>query len=85
MQADVVIAGGGIGGAVLAGIAWARRQARVVLRSTAPPKWLRPEILWPATIEVLFSLAPQQGLGTVGHAVTAERSAFTTARSLFNW
>jgi hypothetical protein len=27
MQADGVIAGGGIGGAVLAGIAWARRQA----------------------------------------------------------
>ena len=61
MQADVVIAGGGIGGAVLAELLGRGGKRVVVLeRSTAPPNWLRPEILWPATIEVLFSLAPRQ-------------------------
>ena len=61
MQADVVIAGGGIGGTVLAELLGRGGKRVVVLeRSTAPPKWLRPEILWPATIEVLFSLAPRQ-------------------------
>ncbi len=61
MQADVVIAGGGIGGAVLAELL-GRRGGRVVVleRATAPPSWLRPEILWPATVEVLFSLAPRK-------------------------
>jgi len=60
MQADVVIAGGGIGGAVLAELLSRGRKRVVVLeRSTAPPNWLRPEILWPATVEVLFSLGPR--------------------------
>jgi 2-polyprenyl-6-methoxyphenol hydroxylase-like FAD-dependent oxidoreductase len=61
MQADVVIAGGGIGGAVLAELLGRGGKRVVVLeRSTAPPNWLRPEILWPATVEVLFSLAPRR-------------------------
>lgn len=61
MQADVVIAGGGIGGAVLAELLGRGGKRVVVLeRSTVPPTWLRPEILWPATVEVLFSLAPRQ-------------------------
>jgi len=61
MQADVVIAGGGIGGAVLAELLGRGGKRVVVLeRSTAPPVWLRPEILWPATVQVLFSLAPQK-------------------------
>jgi 2-polyprenyl-6-methoxyphenol hydroxylase-like FAD-dependent oxidoreductase len=61
MQADVVIAGGGIGGAVLAGLLGRGGKRVVVLeRSTAPPNWLRPEILWPASVEVLFSLAPRR-------------------------
>lgn len=61
MQADVVIAGGGIGGAVLAELLDRGGKRVIVLeRSSAPPKWLRPEILWPATVEVLFSLAPRQ-------------------------
>ena len=61
MQADVIIAGGGIGGAVLAQLLSRGGQRVIVLeRSAAPPNWLRPEILWPATIEVLFSLAPQK-------------------------
>jgi len=61
MKADVVIAGGGIGGAVLAEMLGRGGKRVVVLeRSTASPNWLRPEILWPATVEVLFSLAPRQ-------------------------
>jgi len=53
MQADVIIAGGGIGGAVLAQLLSRGGQRVIVLeRSAAPPNWLRPEILWPATIEV---------------------------------
>jgi 2-polyprenyl-6-methoxyphenol hydroxylase-like FAD-dependent oxidoreductase len=61
MQADVVIAGGGIGGAVLAELLGRGGKRVIVLeRSTAPPSWLRPEILWPATVEVLFSLTPRQ-------------------------
>jgi 2-polyprenyl-6-methoxyphenol hydroxylase-like FAD-dependent oxidoreductase len=60
MQADVVIAGGGSGGAVLAELLGRGGKRVVVLeRSTASPNWLRPEILWPATVEVLFSLAPR--------------------------
>jgi len=61
MQADVVIAGGGIGGAMLAELLGRGGKRVIVLeRSVAPPNWLRPEILWPATAEVLFSLAPQK-------------------------
>jgi 2-polyprenyl-6-methoxyphenol hydroxylase-like FAD-dependent oxidoreductase len=61
MRADVVIAGGGIGGAVLAELLGRGGKRVVVLeRSTVPPNWLRPEILWPATVKVLFSLAPRQ-------------------------
>jgi 2-polyprenyl-6-methoxyphenol hydroxylase-like FAD-dependent oxidoreductase len=60
MQADVVIAGGGIGVAVLAELLGRGGKHVIVLeRSSAPPNWLRPEILWPATVEVLFSLAPR--------------------------
>jgi 2-polyprenyl-6-methoxyphenol hydroxylase-like FAD-dependent oxidoreductase len=60
MQADVVIAGGGIGGAVLAELLGRGGRHVVVLeRSTASPNWLRPEILWPAIVKVLFSLAPR--------------------------
>ena len=61
MQADMVIAGGGIGGALLAELLGRGGKRVIVLeRSTASPNWLRPEILWPATAEVLCSLAPQQ-------------------------
>jgi len=61
MQADVVIVGGGIGGAVLAELLGRGGKRVIVLeRSLGPPAWLRPEILWPATVEVLFSLAPRR-------------------------
>ncbi len=66
MRYDVLIAGGGIGGGVLAQLL-AREGKRVVVleRSVAPPKWLRPEILWPSTTKLLLSLAPR---GTWEHA-----------------
>lgn len=61
MPADFAIVGGGIGGAVLAQLL-ARGGKRVVVleRSLGPAGPIRPEILWPATIETLFSLAPRE-------------------------
>jgi len=68
MRYDVLIAGGGIGGGVLAQLlARGGKRVAVLERSVAPPKWLRPEILWPATQEILLSLAPRE---------TWERAAF---------
>ena len=61
MRYDVLIAGGGIGGGVLAQLlARGGKRVAVLERSVAPPKWLRPEILWPATVKVLCSLAPRE-------------------------
>ncbi|MCI0353685.1 MAG: NAD(P)-binding protein, partial [Acidobacteria bacterium] len=49
MDADFVIVGGGIGGTVLAELLGRGGKRVVVLeKSTAPPSWLRPEVLWPA-------------------------------------
>ncbi len=61
MDADFVIVGGGIGGTVLAELLGRGGKRVVVLeKSTAPPPWLRPEVLWPATMKILFALVPQQ-------------------------
>ena len=61
MRADFVVAGGGIGGSVLAELL-ARGGKRVVVleRSLAPPAWTRPEILWPATADFLATLHPRE-------------------------
>ena len=60
MDADFLVVGGGIGGAVLAELLGrGGRKVLVLEKSAAPPQWVRPEILWPATIEVLFSLSPR--------------------------
>lgn len=60
MTADLVIVGGGIGGAVLAELLGrAGRKVVVLEKATGPPPWTRPEILWPATVERLFSLHPR--------------------------
>ena len=63
MDADFVVVGGGIGGTVLAELL-GRGGKRVLLleRSATPPNWVRPEILWPAAAEVLFSLIPRVSL-----------------------
>jgi 2-polyprenyl-6-methoxyphenol hydroxylase-like FAD-dependent oxidoreductase len=61
MTPDFVVVGGGIGGAVLAELLGRGGKQIVVLeRSFAPPPWVRPELLWPATMEVLFSLSPRE-------------------------
>jgi 2-polyprenyl-6-methoxyphenol hydroxylase-like FAD-dependent oxidoreductase len=61
LNADVLIVGGGIGGTVLAELL-ARRGKKVVVleKGTGPPPWTRPEGLWPATAQLLFTLAPRQ-------------------------
>ena len=60
MDLDFVIVGGGIGGAVLAALLGeAGKRVVVVEKAIASPAWTRPEILWPATIEMLFSLLPR--------------------------
>jgi 2-polyprenyl-6-methoxyphenol hydroxylase-like FAD-dependent oxidoreductase len=58
---DFVVAGGGIGGAVLAELL-ARGGTRVVVleRNHEPPTWTRPEIFWPATAEFLSKIAPRE-------------------------
>jgi 2-polyprenyl-6-methoxyphenol hydroxylase-like FAD-dependent oxidoreductase len=56
---DFLIVGGGIGGAVLANLL-GRSGKRVVVveKSRASAPQMRPEILWPATVQVLRSLLP---------------------------
>ena len=61
MATDFLIVGGGIGGLVLAELLGRGGKRVVVLeRSTAPPPWSRPEILWPATFELLCTLLPRE-------------------------
>ena len=57
MKTDVLIAGGGIGGAVLAALlVRGGRKVIILERSTQPPPFLRPEILWPAAVQTLCGL-----------------------------
>jgi 2-polyprenyl-6-methoxyphenol hydroxylase-like FAD-dependent oxidoreductase len=56
---DFLIVGGGIGGAVLANLLGRRGKRVLVLeKSWKPAPQNRPEILWPATVEVLRTLIP---------------------------
>ncbi|MCI0357223.1 MAG: FAD-dependent monooxygenase [Planctomycetaceae bacterium] len=60
LPTDFLIVGGGIGGLVLAELVGRGGKRVVVLeRSAGPPPWNRPEVLWPATIELLSSLVPE--------------------------
>jgi 2-polyprenyl-6-methoxyphenol hydroxylase-like FAD-dependent oxidoreductase len=59
MPVDFLIVGGGIGGAVLANLLGRHGKRVLVLeRKRTPVGVPRPEILWPATVEVLRSLLP---------------------------
>jgi 2-polyprenyl-6-methoxyphenol hydroxylase-like FAD-dependent oxidoreductase len=59
MSTDFLIVGGGIGGAVLGELlARGGKKVLVVERSLKPPAWIRPEILWPATVERVRPLLP---------------------------
>src|SRR5262245_15812598 len=58
--AEFVVCGGGIGGAVLAEqLARGGRRVVVLERNLQPPTFLRPEILWPASIDHLTTLRPR--------------------------
>lgn len=60
MSIDFLIIGGGIGGATLANLLVRRGKRVVVLeksRTTTPQA--RPEVLWPATVQILRCLLPQ--------------------------
>jgi 2-polyprenyl-6-methoxyphenol hydroxylase-like FAD-dependent oxidoreductase len=59
MAIDFLIVGGGIGGAVLANLL-SRRGKRVLVleKGRTPVPQARPEVLWPATAEVLRTLIP---------------------------
>jgi 2-polyprenyl-6-methoxyphenol hydroxylase-like FAD-dependent oxidoreductase len=59
-EIDFVIVGGGIGGAVLAEqLGRAGKNVLVLEKRAGPPDWVWPELLWPATTDVLFSLMPK--------------------------
>jgi 2-polyprenyl-6-methoxyphenol hydroxylase-like FAD-dependent oxidoreductase len=59
MALDFLVVGGGIGGAVLANLLGRRGKRVLVLdRNRTPIQQDRPEILWPATVEVLRTLIP---------------------------
>jgi 2-polyprenyl-6-methoxyphenol hydroxylase-like FAD-dependent oxidoreductase len=60
MAFDFLIVGGGIGGAVLANLLGRRgKRVLVVEKGRAPAPQNRPEILWPATVDVLRTLIPK--------------------------
>lgn len=60
MDYEFVVAGGGIGGAVLAELLGrAAKRVLVLERNAAPLAWVRPEVLWPTTAQFLFSLQPR--------------------------
>ena len=65
MDAEFLVVGGGLGGGVLAGLlAKAGRRILVLERNPGKTPLVRPEILWPATVEILASLLPEGALAT---------------------
>jgi 2-polyprenyl-6-methoxyphenol hydroxylase-like FAD-dependent oxidoreductase len=76
MHFDVVIVGAGIGGAVLA-LDLGRRGWRVALveRESAPPRLVRPEILWGATLRALESYGVAEAIRKTA-SVQIEEIAF---------
>ena len=58
-QTDVLIAGGGIGGAVLAALlVHGGKRVTIIERAKGPPPFLRPEVLWPAAVRTLEGIRP---------------------------
>jgi 2-polyprenyl-6-methoxyphenol hydroxylase-like FAD-dependent oxidoreductase len=76
MRFDVVIVGAGIGGAVLA-LDLGRRGWRVALveREVTPPRLVRPEILWGATLHALEPYGVAEAIGRTA-SVQIEEIAF---------
>ena len=63
MPPDFIVAGGGLGGAVLASLlARGGKRVLVIERDARPRALVRPEVLWPATMDVLSSLVPAEKL-----------------------
>ena len=61
MSHDILIVGGGIGGAVLANLlARGGKRVAVLEKNLVPPPIARPEILWPHTVQFLRTLIPEQ-------------------------
>jgi 2-polyprenyl-6-methoxyphenol hydroxylase-like FAD-dependent oxidoreductase len=61
MKIDFLIAGGGIGGAVLANLLGRQgKQVLVLEKEIAPMPLVRPEVLWPTTVERLRALIPRE-------------------------
>ena len=59
MSHDILIVGGGIGGAVLANLlARGGKRVAVLEKNLVPPPIARPEILWPHTVQFLRTLIP---------------------------
>lgn len=57
MESEFLVVGGGLGGGVLAGLlAKAGRRVTVLERNAGKVPIVRPEVLWPATVELLDSL-----------------------------
>jgi 2-polyprenyl-6-methoxyphenol hydroxylase-like FAD-dependent oxidoreductase len=60
---DFLIVGAGIGGAVLANLlSRAGKRVLVLEREATPPPIVRPEVLWPATVQFLETILPREVL-----------------------
>jgi 2-polyprenyl-6-methoxyphenol hydroxylase-like FAD-dependent oxidoreductase len=63
MDPEFLIVGGGLGGGVLAGfLGRAGRRVTVLERNPGKTPVVRPEILWPSTVELLASLLPPDAI-----------------------
>jgi 2-polyprenyl-6-methoxyphenol hydroxylase-like FAD-dependent oxidoreductase len=74
MDADVIIVGGGIGGAVLAHLLTDRGRRVIVLeRAAQPVRVERPEVLWPPTLRVLAPILGPERLAAATRRVAGLR------------
>src|SRR5262245_5715213 len=74
METEFLIVGGGLGGGVLAGLLGkAGRRVLVLERLPGKTPIVRPEVLWPSTVEILASLLSPDALRESMVAVQAIR------------